>query len=241
MTGFAGDAFVLDRLMIIRLLMTVVLLGFFVIAMRNPKLVPRGVQNFAEICLDFVRVHIAEEILGKEQGRRFLPVIATIFFAVFAMNLPTIIPGLNISPNARIGFPLMLAVLGYVTFIYAGSKRYGFAKFIKASVVIPGLPPALHILVVPIELVSTFILRPATLTIRLMANMLAGHLIIVLLFSATNFFFWQLNGWSLLAVGTSLLSVAFTLFKLLVLFLQAYIFALLVSVYIDLALHAESH
>lgn len=227
--------------MIIRLLMTVVLLGFFMIAMRNPKLVPRGVQNFAEICLDFVRVHIAEEILGKEQGRRFLPVIATIFFAVFAMNLPTIIPGLNISPNARIGFPLMLAVLGYVTFIYAGSKRYGFAKFIKASVVIPGLPPALHILVVPIELVSTFILRPATLTIRLMANMLAGHLIIVLLFSATNFFFWQLNGWSLLAVGTSLLSVAFTLFKLLVLFLQAYIFALLVSVYIDLALHAESH
>ncbi|QGW25015.1 MULTISPECIES: F0F1 ATP synthase subunit A [unclassified Dietzia] len=241
MTGFAGDAFVLDRLMIIRLLMTVVLLGFFMIAMRNPKLVPRGVQNFAEICLDFVRVHIAEEILGKEQGRRFLPVIATIFFAVFAMNLPTIIPGLNISPNARIGFPLMLAVLGYVTFIYAGSKRYGFAKFIKASVVIPGLPPALHILVVPIELVSTFILRPATLTIRLMANMLAGHLIIVLLFSATNFFFWQLNGWSLLAVGTSVLSVAFTLFKLLVLFLQAYIFALLVSVYIDLALHAESH
>ncbi len=227
--------------MIIRLLMTVVLLGFFMIAMRNPKLVPRGVQNFAEICLDFVRVHIAEEILGKEQGRRFLPVIATIFFAVFAMNLPTIIPGLNISPNARIGFPLMLAVLGYVTFIYAGSKRYGFAKFIKASVVIPGLPPALHILVVPIELVSTFILRPATLTIRLMANMLAGHLIIVLLFSATNFFFWQLNGWSLLAVGTSVLSVAFTLFKLLVLFLQAYIFALLVSVYIDLALHAESH
>lgn len=241
MTGFAGDAFVLDRLMIIRLLMTVVLLGFFMIAMRTPKLVPRGVQNFAEICLDFVRVHIAEEILGKEQGRRFLPVIATIFSAVFAMNLPTIIPGLNISPNARIGFPLMLAVLGYVTFIYAGSKRYGFAKFIKASVVIPGLPPALHILVVPIELVSTFILRPATLTIRLMANMLAGHLIIVLLFSATNFFFWQLNGWSLLAVGTSLLSVAFTLFKLLVLFLQAYIFALLVSVYIDLALHAESH
>ncbi|AVZ39694.1 F0F1 ATP synthase subunit A [Dietzia sp. DQ12-76] len=241
LTGFAGDAFVLDRLMIIRLLMTVVLLGFFMIAMRNPKLVPRGVQNFAEICLDFVRVHIAEEILGKEQGRRFLPVIATIFFAVFAMNLPTIIPGLNISPNARIGFPLMLAVLGYVTFIYAGSKRYGFAKFIKASVVIPGLPPALHILVVPIELVSTFILRPATLTIRLMANMLAGHLIIVLLFSATNFFFWQLNGWSLLAVGTSVLSVAFTLFKLLVLFLQAYIFALLVSVYIDLALHAESH
>ena len=241
MTGFAGDAFVLDRLMLIRLLMGALLLAFFVIAMRNPKLVPRGVQNVAEICLDFVRVHISEEILGKQQGRRFLPIIATIFFSVVMMNLPTILPGLNISPNARIGFPLVLAILGYITFIYAGSRRYGFAKFVKSSVVIPNLPPALHLLVVPIELVSTFLLRPATLTIRLMANMLAGHLILVLLFSATNFFFWQLNGWTLLAAGTSLLSVAFTLFKLLVVFLQAYIFALLVAVYIDLALHAENH
>jgi len=241
LTDFAGGAFTLDRLMLVRLLMAVVLLAFLVIAMRNPKLVPRGVQNVAEICLDFVRVHISEEILGKEQGRRFLPIIATIFFAVVAMNLPAIIPGLNISPNARIGFPLVLALLGYVTFIYAGSKRYGFGRFIKASVVIPNLPPALHLLVVPIELVSTFILRPATLTIRLMANMLAGHLILVLLFSASNFFFWQLNGWTVLSAGISLLSVAFTLFELLVIFLQAYIFALLVAVYIDSALHAENH
>ena len=135
----------------------------------------------------------------------------------------------------------MLALLGYLTFIYAGSKRYGFAKFIKASVVIPGLPPALHILVVPIELVSTFILRPATLTIRLMANMLAGHLIIVLLFSATNFFFWQFNGWTALSGVTILAAVAFTVYECIVIFLQAYIFALLVAVYIELSLHADSH
>lgn len=133
MTDFAGGAFTLDRLMLVRLLMAVVLLAFLVIAMRNPKLVPRGVQNVAEICLDFVRVHISEEILGKEQGRRFLPIIATIFFAVVAMNLPAIIPGLNISPNARIGFPLVLALLGYVTFIYAGSKRYGFGRLSRRA------------------------------------------------------------------------------------------------------------
>ena len=241
LTGFAGNYFALDRLMLVRLLMTVILVGFFMMAMRNPKLVPRGLQNVGELFLDFVRIHIAQEILGKDQGRRFLPIIATIFFAVFAMNLPTIIPGLNVSPNARIGFPLVLALLAYVTFIYAGAKRYGFFRFVKLSVVIPNLPPALHILVVPIELISTFILRPATLTIRLMANMLAGHLIIVLLFSATNFFFWQFNAWTLLSAGTSLMSVVFTLFEIIVIFLQAYIFALLAAVYIELALHAESH
>lgn len=241
LTGFAANIFAVDRLMLIRILMTVILVGFFVYSMRNPKLVPRGVQNVAEVFLDFVRIYIAQDILGKEQSRRFLPIIATIFFAVLAMNLPTIIPFLNISPNARIGMPIVLAIFGYLTFVYAGSKRYGFFKWVKSSVVIPGIHPALHILLVPIEIISTFILRPVTLTIRLMANMLAGHLIVVLLFSATNFFFWQMNGWTLLSVGTSLLSVAYALFKVLILFLQAYIFALLVAVYIDLALHADSH
>ncbi len=238
---FAGGAFTLDRLMIIRILMILLIAAFFFFAMRKPKLIPRGVQNFAELALDFVRIHIAEDILGKKEGRRFLPIIAAIFFTVLAVNLPTIIPFLNISPSARIGLPLVLALVAYVVFIYAGVKRYGFGKFVKSSLVIPGLPPALHLIVVPIEFVSTFVLRPLTLTIRLMANMLAGHLILVMLFSATNFFFWQLNGWSLLAGGTLLFGVAFSFFELMVIFLQAYIFALLTAVYIELSLHADEH
>ncbi|MCQ9343568.1 F0F1 ATP synthase subunit A [Corynebacterium sp. 153RC1] len=237
----ANGWFTIDRLMFVRLLMAVILGLFFVIAMRNPKLVPSGVQNVAEYLLDFVRIHIAEEILGKKEGRRFLPVLATIFFIVLVMNVPSVIPFLNISPNARIGMPLVLALFGYIAFIYAGSKRYGFFKYVKSSVVIPNLPPLLHILVVPLEILSTFILRPATLTVRLMANMLVGHIILVLLFSATNFFFWQMNGWTALSALTIVAGVAFTLFEMLVIFLQAYIFALLVAVYIELSLHADEH
>lgn len=237
----ANGWFTIDRLMFVRLLMAVVLALFFAIAMRNPKLVPSGVQNVAEYLLDFVRIHIAEEILGKKEGRRFLPVLATIFFIVLVMNLPSIIPFLNISPNARIGMPLVLAVFGYLAFIYAGAKRYGFFKYIKSSIVIPNLPWVMHLLVVPLEILSTFILRPATLTVRLMANMLVGHIILVLLFSATNFFFWQLNGWTGLSALTLVAAVGFTLFEMLVIFLQAYIFALLVAVYIELSLHADEH
>ena len=125
--------------------------------------------------------------------------------------------------------------------IYAGAKRYGFFRFLKSSVVVPNIPWFLHILVVPIEFFSTFILRPATLAIRLMANMLSGHLILVLLFSATNFFFWQFNGWMAVSGLTLIAAVAFTLFELLVIFLQAYIFALLTAVYIELSLHADEH
>ncbi|SMG28518.1 F-type H+-transporting ATPase subunit a [Corynebacterium pollutisoli] len=237
----ANGWFALDRLMLVRILMTILLAVLFLVAFRNPKLVPSGLQNFAELALDFVRVHIAEDILGKKEGRRFLPVIATIFFAVLAFNIPTIIPGLNISPNARIGFPIVLALFGYVAMIYAGSKRYGFGKFMKSSVVIPNLPPVLHLLVVPIEFFSTFIMRPVTLALRLMANFLAGHLILVLLYSATNFFFWQLNGWTAMSGVTILAAIAFTLYECIIIFLQAYIFALLVAVYIELSLHADSH
>ena len=140
-----------------------------------------------------------------------------------------------------IGFPIVLALFGYVAMIYAGSKRYGFGKFMKSSVVIPNLPPALHLLVVPIEFFSTFIMRPVTLALRLMANFLAGHLILVLLYSATNFFFWQLNGWTVLSGVTIVAAVAFTLYEIIIIFLQAYILALLTAVYIDLSLHADSH
>ncbi|MEY8565041.1 F0F1 ATP synthase subunit A [Corynebacterium sp.] len=240
-SDFANGIFAVDRLMVIRLLMIVILAAFFLYAFRNPKLIPRGAQNVAEYAVDFVRVHIAEEILGKKEGRRFLPIIATIFFVVLIGNLPAIIPALNVSANARVGMPIVLAAVAYVAMIYAGAKRYGFGKFVKSSVVIPNLPPALHLLVVPIEFFSTFVLRPVTLTIRLMANMLAGHIVLVLLFGATNFFFWQLNGWTLLAGGTLVAALAFTLFEMLIIFLQAYIFSLLTAVYIEQSLHADEH
>jgi len=238
---FEGTPFALDRLMIIRLIAAVVVAVLFYLAMRRSAVVPRGLQNVGEIALDFVKNNISDEIIGKKDGDRFLPVIATIFFLTLFMNLPAVIPGFNISPNARIGMPLVMAAVAYVVFIYAGAKKYGFFSFVGKSVVVPNLPPALHLLVVPIEFVSTFILRPATLTIRLMANMLAGHIMIVLLFSATNFFFWQFNGWTAVSLVTIIVSVAFTFFELLVIFLQAYIFALLTAVYIDLSLHADSH
>jgi len=236
-----GGWFSLDRIMLVRLLMAAIMIIFFVVAMRKPKIVPSGLQNVAEIMLDFVRIHIAEEILGKKEGRRFLAVLVPIFFLVLFLNSSSVIPFLNISSNARAGMPLILALFGYIAFIYAGAKRYGFFKYMKSSVVIPNLPPALHVLVIPLEFLSTFILRPATLTIRLLSNMLVGHIILVLLFSATNLFFWQFNGWSALSAVTLVAGIAFTLFECLVIFLQAYIFTLLVAVYIDLSLHADEH
>jgi F-type H+-transporting ATPase subunit a len=239
---FEGTPFELDRLMLIRILMTAVLAVVMVLAFRSPRIVPRGLQNVAEIGLVFVKEQICDEVLGKESGRKFFPLIATIFFTVLFLNFSGVVPGLNISSNARIGMPLVLAVIAYLTFNYVGIRKYGFLNYMRSSIVVPNVPAALHVLLIPIEFVSTFILRPFTLTVRLMANMLAGHIMLVLFFSATWFFLFDAAAWMKVFSPFSLLAgLGFTLFEMLVIFLQAYVFALLTAVYIGLAQHADSH
>ncbi|MCF8590219.1 F0F1 ATP synthase subunit A [Gordonia liuliyuniae] len=232
----------MDRIMLIRVVVAVLVSAGFFFAMRSPKIVPTGVQNVAESMLDWVRINIAEEILGKENGRRFLVIIASMFFATIFLNLTSIIPFLNISSNARIGMPLVMAAVAYITYCWVGIAKYGFFGFIKSSIVLPGVPLPVHFLLVPIEFVSTFILRPFTLTVRLMANMLSGHIMLVLFFSATQFFVVEKSGiWTLAGVGGIIAGIGFTFFELLVIGLQAYIFALLTAVYIDQSIHADSH
>ncbi len=239
---FEGTPFELDRLMLIRILMSAVLIGLMALAFRSPRIVPRGLQNVAEIGLVFVKEQICEEVLGKETGRKYFPLIATIFFTVLFLNFSSIVPFLNISSNARIGMPLVLAVIAYIAFNYVGIKKYGFFKYMRSSIVVPYVPPALHVLLIPIEFVSTFILRPFTLTVRLMANMLAGHIMLVLFFSSTWFFLFDAANWMKVFSPFSLLAgIGFTMFEMLVIFLQAYVFALLTAVYIGLAEHADSH
>lgn len=228
--------------MLIRLIMTAVLVIIMMLAFRSPRLIPRGLQNVAETGLVFVREEICDEILGKEAGRKHFPLIATIFFTVLFLNFSSIIPFMNISSNARIGMPLVLAVIAYLAFNYVGIKKYGFLRYMRSSIVVPNVPIALHFLLIPIEFISTFILRPFTLTVRLMANMLAGHVMLVLFFSATWFFLFDAASWMTVFSPFSLLAgLGFTLFEILVIFLQAYVFALLTAVYIGLAQHADSH
>ena len=191
------------------------------------------------MALDFVRVQIAEEILGKEQGRRFLPILSITFFTVFVLNLTGVVPLLNISPNALIATPLLLAAAGWITFNVAGIRKFGFGGHLKNTVVVPDLPGPLTVFVGIIEAISTFLVRPFTLTVRLLANMLAGHILLVLFFGATSYFLSELSLLTVAAPFTFAVGFGFTLFELLIITLQAYIFTLLVAVYTDLALSAH--
>lgn len=237
---FVGTPFEMNRIMLIRVIVVAALILFFYLTTRNMKLVPTRMQSIAEMGLDLVRVNIAEDLLGKKDGTRFLPLLTTIFFLVLGMNITGIVPAMNIAGTSLIGIPLILAVISYVVFIYAGIKKHP-AAFFKNSLFPAGVPWFLYFIVTPIEFVSTFILRPITLTLRLLMNMIVGHLLLVLFFLATSFFFFEADGVAkAFGLGTLAFGFVFTLFEILVAVLQAYVFTLLTTVYIQLAL-ADEH
>ncbi|EFU81352.1 ATP synthase F0, A subunit [Mobiluncus holmesii ATCC 35242] len=238
--AFAGTPFTIDRVMMIRLIMTLLLVLCLVLYATRAKLIPGRAQYMLEFGFKFCQESIAEEVIGKEIGRKYTPIITTVFFSVLFMNIAGIIPGFNLAGSAKPGFPLLLAVFAWFVFIYAGIRETGVGHFFKSSLFPPGVPWPLYLLLTPIEAISTFIIRPFTLFVRLLANMIAGHFLLALTLSATNYFlFAHLSALSPIGILTFAAAFAFTLFEILVAFLQAYIFAILTAVYVNLSVHAH--
>ena len=236
---FDGTPFEINRLMIIRFIAVALIVVLFWLGTRRMRMIPGRGQSLLEMAVGFVQSNIADGALGKEEGKRFMPLLASMFFMILAMNLTGIVPGLNLAGTSLIGVPLLLALVAYVAFIYAGIKKQG-ANFFKASLFPSGVPWYLYIIVTPIEFLSTFILRPVTLALRLLMNMVAGHMLLVLCFSATHFFLFTAGGlFGLFSIGTLAFGFIFTIFELLVAVLQAYVFTFLTAVYIQLALVEE--
>ncbi|WP_366451908.1 F0F1 ATP synthase subunit A [Cellulomonas sp.] len=237
---FDGTVFEINRLQIVRFVAAAALIVVFVIAARRATLVPGRFQNVVEMILDFVRVNVAEEILGKEKASKFVALLTTMFCAILMFNLMGIVPGLNVAATALIGLPLMLAAWTYVSYLSAGVRELGVGGFLKNSLFPPGVPPFLYVLLTPVEFLQVFIIRPATLALRLMANMVSGHLMLALCFSATQYFLFEaapaMKGFGALTVVGALI---FTLFEVFVATLQAYIFVILTAVYINLSIEKE--
>jgi F-type H+-transporting ATPase subunit a len=226
---------------------TVLIYGFATIATivlfwlgtrRKDALVPAGlVQNTAESGVAFVRNQIIMQTMGVD-GLYWLPYLTTMFFFIFFSNITEIIPAVQFPANARFAMPMVLALATWVFFIFIGIKRQGPLHYFKGALVPPGVPKALLILVVPIEFISTFLVRPFSLMVRLFANMLAGHLILVT-FAVLTAALWGLQIQAIIAPFSFGLLVAMTGFEILVSFLQAFIFTILTAVYIGGAMHPE--
>ncbi|MCL2467565.1 MAG: F0F1 ATP synthase subunit A [Micrococcales bacterium] len=232
---------VIDRIFIVRIVAIATLLAVFIVAARRLTLVPGRFQAALEWILVFVRNNIVNEVLGEKLGKKYFNIIATIFLTVLALNITGVVPFLNIAGSSRIAIPLMFALWVFVLYIGASVKKFGVFGFLKVATMPPGVPAVLYVLLIPVEFLQTFILRPATLTIRLLANMIAGHLLLALCFFATHEFLfyathnYQYAMWILTFAGGAF----FFALEVFVAALQAYVFAILTAIYLQMVVDPE--
>jgi F-type H+-transporting ATPase subunit a len=198
------------------------------------KTAPKGAQGFFEPIITFVRDEVAKPNLGHNY-EKYLPYLLTVFFFILINNIFGLIPGTaNVTGN--IAFTMLLSLISFVVILLSSNKHYWRHIFWP-----PGIPIWAKFILIPVEILGIFT-KPFALMIRLFANMVAGHIIIICLISLI-FIFGQLNagvGW-----GVSPVSIAFTIFiyfiEILVAFIQAFIFAMLTAVFIGQAREGEHH
>lgn len=204
--------------------------GFLVYAMNGRSLVPTRLQSLAELCYEFV-AKMVRDSAGKA-GMQFFPLVFTLFMFILVANMLGMIPG-SFTVTSHIAVTAALALVVFATVIIAGFIKHGFGflrLFVPSGVPIFVLP-----LVSLIEIVS-FLSRPVSHSVRLFANMLAGHITLKVF-----------GGFAVMLIGSGtyaaltplplLMAIALTALEFLVAFLQAYVFAMLTCMYLNDALH----
>jgi F-type H+-transporting ATPase subunit a len=234
-TLFGSGAFAVNKVVILMWLSAAISFAVMYLGGRKQELVPTGTQNVAEGLVDFISDGIVMETIGPD-GLKFLPLLVTLFTFIFVCNIWEIIPGVQMPANARMALPFFMAILVWFLYHIVGITSQGPIKYFKSATIPPGVPKAILPLVFFIELLGILVTRPLSLAVRLFANMVAGHLLLVTfavlcqaLFVATKVGF----------VLPFALLVFLTAFEILVAGLQAYIFTILAAVYIGGAMHPE--
>ena len=157
------------------------------------------------------------------------------------INIYSTIPIIQLPTFSHVGGAYVLAAIVYVTWIGIGVRKNGL-RYFKLATVPSGVPWYILPIVIPIEIISNFLVRPVTHSLRLFATMLAGHLIVMIAGCRHRFLVMQesvlLKGASVLVLGGA---IAMYMLEALIMVLQAYVFTLLTAIYIEGALHADSH
>ncbi|ABD13065.1 ATP synthase F0 subcomplex A subunit [Frankia casuarinae] len=210
----------------------------FWLGFRRAKIIPRGLQNLCESAYDFIDLQIARGVIG-EKGTRYTPYLLVLFSFVLICNVLAVVPGAQFPATSRIAVPMVLALVTYVLFNYAGIKANGAGPYFKEMIdPAPTAPLWIRVLLAPIEILSTLIVRPFTLAVRLFANMFAGH-ILLLVFSLGADYLLPKPPY-VFGAASLLVAIILTAFELVIDALQAYIITILTAAYIGGAMvHGE--
>jgi F-type H+-transporting ATPase subunit a len=205
-----------------------VIIGFLTYAMNSRSLVPGRMQSVAELTYEFV-ANMVYENTGKD-GMKYFPFVFSLFIFVLVLNMLGMIP-YSFTVTSHIVVTFALAALVFIVVTGIGFARHGlsFLKLFKPE----GLPTALVPIIVPIELIS-YLIRPISLSVRLFANMMAGHTLL-------KVFAGFVVSLGVAGVVPLVATVAFTGLEFLVAFLQAMIFAVLTSIYLNDAINMHDH
>ncbi|WP_133917182.1 F0F1 ATP synthase subunit A [Streptomyces sp. SS7] len=227
-----------NKTMLLALLGSIIIVGFFWAAFARPKVVPGKLQMVAEAGYDFVRRGVVYETIGKKEGEKYVPLVVSLFFFVWMMNLWSIIPVAQFPVTAIISYPAVLAGIVYILWVSLTFKRHGFVGAFKNFTGYDKSLGAVLPLSMTIELFSNLLVRPFTHAVRLFANMFAGHTLLLLFTIAS---WYMLNGIGIAYSAVSFVMViVMTAFELFIQAVQAYVFVLLTCSFIQGAL-AEHH
>jgi len=236
-----GDKFPITKFMVIELVAALLLCVFFIGLAKALKggAIPRGrFRNMLEAMLLYFRDYVARPCIGGHDADRFVPFLWTIFFFILACNLFGMIPWMG-SPTGSLAVTATLAFITFVAVVGSGMQKLGVAGFWKAQVPHMDLPPALKVLLVPmIFVIEVFglLVKHGVLAVRLLANMMAGHVVLAVILafiaaSAQSLWWWGVMPASVLG------ATALSMLELFVAFLQAYIFTFLTALFIGMAVH----
>jgi F-type H+-transporting ATPase subunit a len=232
----------INRTVFLIFLAAAIVVALLYFAYRRPSLVPTKFQAAIDSVVGVVRNDIAVGIIGPE-GIKYFPYLLSIFLFILVGNLFEITPLVNFPITSRMAIPLFLALVTWVIFLAVGIRKQGL-KYFGELLWPPGVPTGLKPLVGVIEFVSTILVRPFSLAVRLFANLVAGHVMLSLLLVTgwifisnlvTNYGEIGLKG--IAGFAWFGLGLGIWVFELLVAVLQAYIFTLLSAVYIESSIH----
>ncbi|MCW2832001.1 MAG: atpB [Aeromicrobium sp.] len=238
--GAAEDG--VTKPMILLVLSAVIIFALFYLSSRPAKVVPGRLQFAGELVYGFVRDGIARENIGSQDFKKFVPFLFSVFLFVLVNNFYGLVPFFQFPTMSHIGFPLAIAVLAWLLYNGAGIAKKGFFGYLKHETVPGGMKGPILILLVPLEFLSNILLRPITLTLRLFATMFAGHLLLILFSLGANYLLLHSDNSLAIPAGiaSGALFFAISFLEILVMFLQAYVFTLLTSMYISEAI-ADEH
>ena len=186
-------------------------------------------QNLGEIAILGVRDQILRPSLGRK-GDSYLPLLVSLFFFIYIMNVMELIPLFQFPVTSRIGFVWPLVFIVYFLYLYLGVKNQGPWGYLK-NMIPPGVPAPIYIILVPVELLRFFVFQPFTLGVRLFGNMFAGHLLLTI-FTIASWYLLSLSVGLVYAAGSFALAIFVFLLETLVTLLQAFIFTTLTATYI---------